>query len=193
MSVAFCACNRGFLPRNPSFSTHTQTHTHTHRHTHTHTHTHFKTDVYTKHSETILLCNRCACNWKINYQRLIVWIGAFTESAFWRCPNYTKQILPESPVQQMSSVIGKLNPPKNVCNHFGPHSKILRHHDKRLRLRSAFDPPPHPPPPPRPSPLLSKGFPGPKLPISPRSSPGPGVPEFFLDLGLHFAPQETMG
>ena len=29
-------------------------------------------NYYTNHSETILLCDRCACNWKINSQRILV-------------------------------------------------------------------------------------------------------------------------
>ena len=64
--------------------------------------------LYTNNSETILLCNRCACvvGEFILRQPMCV-IGECTESTLWRRPSYTKTILPESPVQQMSCAIGK--------------------------------------------------------------------------------------
>ena len=37
---------------------------------------------YTNNSETVLLCNRCVCNWKIKSRQLMCVIGAFTENTF---------------------------------------------------------------------------------------------------------------
>ena len=64
----------------------------------------------TNKSETFLLCDRCACNWQTNSRRILVCNWTLTESTLWRRPNYTKQFLPESPVQQMSCAIGKVLP-----------------------------------------------------------------------------------
>ena len=83
-------------------------------------------DDYTNNSEAILLCNRCACNWKTNSQRILqescVQL-AFTESTFfWRHLNYTKScqqaLCNRCPVQFRTSFSNN----KHVCVilFFGP-------------------------------------------------------------------------
>ena len=49
-------------------------------------------------------------------RKLLCVLHAFTESTLWRRPNYTKEFLAGSAVQQMSCAIGHEFPPKiNVC------------------------------------------------------------------------------
>ena len=53
---------------------------------------------YTTNSETILLCNRCACNWKINSQTIYVCNWPVHRKYLMKALNYTKEFLSESPV-----------------------------------------------------------------------------------------------
>ena len=53
---------------------------------------------YTNNSETILSCNRCACNRKINSQTISVCNWYIHRKYLIEAPNYTKEFLPESPV-----------------------------------------------------------------------------------------------
>ena len=47
--------------------------------------------------DTSLLCNRCACNWRINSRQLMCnW--RIHRKYLMKAPNYTKELLPESPV-----------------------------------------------------------------------------------------------
>ena len=52
---------------------------------------------YTNNSETILLCNRCACNWKINSQTIHMCNWRAHRKYLVKAPNYTKEFLPETP------------------------------------------------------------------------------------------------
>ena len=57
---------------------------------------------YTINSETFLLCDTCARNWNIKSQKILVcnWRSQEipSQKVSWRCPNYTKEFSPESPV-----------------------------------------------------------------------------------------------
>ena len=53
---------------------------------------------YTNNSETILLCNTCVCNWKINSQTINVCRRRAHRKYLMKAPNYTNEFLPESPV-----------------------------------------------------------------------------------------------
>ena len=52
---------------------------------------------------------------KLVPRQLICVISTFTKSTLWRRSNYTKEFLPESPVQQMSCAIGKYFQNHNMC------------------------------------------------------------------------------
>ena len=50
---------------------------------------------YTNNSETILLCNRCACNWKTNSQTINACNWRVHRKHLMKAPNYTKEFLPD--------------------------------------------------------------------------------------------------
>ena len=84
---------------------------------------------YTNNSETILLCNKCACNWKINSQTINVCNEHVHRKYLMKAPNYTNLFLPESPVPCVTDVLcnWEINSQtiKCVCNPFGPHSNTI--------------------------------------------------------------------
>ena len=77
---------------------------------------------YTNNSETILLCNRCACNLKIDSQRILVQL-AFTDSTLWRRHELHKKCPASEPCETDVLCNWELiqNNNKCACNHFGPH------------------------------------------------------------------------
>ena len=51
---------------------------------------------YTNKTETVLLCNRCACNWKINSRTSNACHWRIHRKYHMKALHYTKEFLPES-------------------------------------------------------------------------------------------------